>query len=207
MSRAQGTLSQRSGVQVWTFQWSSRAHHALLHSPLSVSLHSVSNVTGKTGCRARATALEKAIDTLLTPVTNALEELLSGKAAEMGKGQSCYWHTASLKEFLFLLPTAAKMHNGVGLTSLSHAFGSMVTVVHALSQAALDAEVGNTLHLRTLVMCRKVPTSSIAISALYLLTTSKGPHVVSNFKTCATQIQTAVVVTQKNMLLAAACAA
>ena len=115
-------------------------------------------MTGKTGCRARATALEKAVDTLLTPVTNALEELLSGKAAEMGKGLSCYWHTASLKEVLFLLPTAARMHNGVGLTSLSHAFGSMVTVVHALSQAALDAEVRNKTHC-ILVLCRKVSHS------------------------------------------------
>lgn len=70
-----------------------------------------------------------------------MEELLDGRAADMGRGEGCYWHTATLKEILFLLPTAAKMHNGVGLTSLSHAFGSMLTVVHALSHAAIEAEV------------------------------------------------------------------
>lgn len=92
-------------------------------------------------CRARATALEKAIDALLNPLLSALEELLSGKAAELGRGPGCHWHTASLKAVLMLLPTAAKMHGGVGLASLSRAFTSMLTVVQALSQAASEAEV------------------------------------------------------------------
>jgi hypothetical protein len=91
---------------------------------------------------------------------NNMEDLLSGGAAASGNGDSTNWHTAGLKEFLLLLPSAARMGSGVGLTSLSHAIGSILTVVHALSQSAIDAEVSPPPHLNALRKSRIMATHS-----------------------------------------------
>jgi len=87
------------------------------------------------------------VDTLLTPLLKNMEDLLGGGAAAAGKGGSAGWHTAGLKDFQLLLPGAAKAGSGVGLTSLSHAMGSILKVVHALSRSAIDAEVRISNHL------------------------------------------------------------
>ena len=56
-------------------------------------------------------------------------------------GEPTCWQDAGLREFYLLLPRAAKMNSGVGLTALKLALSSIFTVLHALSQCAANAEV------------------------------------------------------------------
>ena len=95
-------------------------------------------------CRAKATALEKAVDTLLTPLLKAMDLLLSGNG--LCSGDSTLWQSATLRDFYLLLPRAAKMNSGVGLTALSLALSSIFNVLHALSQSAISAEVKSNLN-------------------------------------------------------------
>lgn len=81
------------------------------------------------------------MDTLLSPLLRAMEWLLSSAASDE-TGQAGCWQDAGLREFYLLLPRAAKMNSGVGLTALSLALKSIFTVLHALSQCAANAEVG-----------------------------------------------------------------
>lgn len=69
-----------------------------------------------------------------------METLMTSSASEKSS-QPCYWHDPGLREFFLLLPRAAKMNSGVGLTALTLALRSIMTVLHALSQCAANAEV------------------------------------------------------------------
>lgn len=69
-----------------------------------------------------------------------MQWLLSSSATDETGKMGC-WQDAGLREFYLLLPRAAKMNSGVGLSALSVTLRSIFTVLHALSQGAANAEV------------------------------------------------------------------
>ena len=99
----------------------------------------------RSGCRARATALEKGVDAVLDPLLDSVEKAIP-------QSQHLTWATMELEDLYTLLKAAAQTH--VALKKCSNAVESLLGLMLAIQKTAQANKVAHFSGLHLIFSCK-----------------------------------------------------